>query len=722
MRTPTPAAGPGRSARRSGVLLTAVLPLILLPQSTGSAAATPAAPKVSEQICTLAPPASEESEQPTGCVTADVTVNRVPAVGQNAEVTVKLNSEVSISQGQLSIRLPRGMRMASGGFSTPKERGLDTVVTRQLSLGKTGASVTFTVTAEEAGPVQIQADLVDLGRRTAEYTAHATEEITVGTSAETSRRGVKGHESTAHRKDGTKAKKQKAAKKGQDASGPAATPEGRICAAGSLTYATHDGSWHPGRRFTATVKGQRAKDDPAVTLASGLTGVKDGAYKLCFDHDGAPLPGMWVEFATTSPYWEVVDMSGEQPYVVSTPLLSDVPAGTTQTYGITSPGALHMPAFDAFDVHNQVYDVRGSGTQCWTMEEKDSCSKLIARWAPGNTDGGYYSIEKRAVFLTDAMPDARSPVAHEAGHNLQHLLYNWVWPNGGDCPSPHSLHRATGPACGWTEGFANAVAGYAMGHGRYYYNTEDWIDLTQTGFQDTTLPPARTNPDNSASTEARVAGAMIGLWREVDGGPQATFRNMDQYSSDTFEEWFNVDRAKTRGLSVGKKARDVLYAYTIDYREVRRKENLVNGSLEDQGYGWTWDNGSVGAYTWESARTGRYYAFMGGNGVASTDTLAQKDVRIPRRGTTLLEFYLKVRSPEPLDSSDDKLELQVVSGGQTHTLYTWLGGKDQAIAYTQRAIDLSRFAGQNITLRWVSTEDDGDRTDFLMDDFSVYTT
>ncbi|MFE5263098.1 hypothetical protein [Streptomyces coelicoflavus] len=721
MKSTTPIIRRARFAGGAGALLTAALLVTSLPGTAVAVPVTAAAAKAADRDCSLEPPAAEKSELPTGCVSADVTLDRVPAVGQEAEVTVRLDSEVAVDRAQLSIRLPQGLRISSGDFGTPAQEGLDTVATTTVALDPSGTAVTFTVTAQKAGPAQIQADVVDLDDPAVRHTAHATEEITVGTTPATSHKGVKGTRSRAFRQNGDEVKERKAAGRQKDASALTAAESGEICATGSLTYATYDGEWQPGKRFSVAVMGQSAGDGSATKLASGLTDAKDGTYELCFDHDGAPLASMWVQFATTSPYWEVNDMSGENPYVVATAPLTDVPSGTTQSFGAASPGALHMPAFDAFDVLNKVYDVRGSGTDCWTMREDQDCSRLKARWAPGNTNGGYYSLEDRLVFLTDEMPDARTPVVHEAGHNFQHLLYDWGWSNGGDCPSPHYLHRTSGPTCAWTEGFPNAIAGYVMGDGRYYYNTEAWIDLTQTGFQDPTEPPSRTNPDNGDNSEVRIAGSMIALWRELDGGPQATLRNMDTYPSDTFSEWFNTDRAKSEDLSVGKKARDILYRHTIDYRDVKRRENLVNGGLEDQGEGWTWDNGVVGSYSWEPARTGKYNAFMGGNGEAGTDRLSQSGVTIPRQGTTVLEFHLKVASFEPSGSTDDKLELQVVADGRTTTLYTWLCS-DRATAYTKRVIDLSGFAGQDVTLRWVSTEDDGDRTNFLMDDFSVSTT
>ncbi|GAB3838773.1 hypothetical protein GCM10028799_79900 [Kribbella italica] len=657
----------------------------------------------------MVPPANELDESPARCVSAKMSIDRVPAVGESATVSVALNAQVEIEQAGFTVRLPKGLRITSEGFSAPRQRGLDTVATRTVALGKGERTLTFTVTADVAGTAQIQADVSDLSAPAVERSAHATREITVGASAATSKGRVDGSRSTARRTDGSLVPQRRAARS-------AAVP-GKICATGELTYATYDGAWHPGRRVAVSVVGRATPDAAPTTVATGLTSATDGGYSLCFAHSGEPMAALWVRFSTRTSWWEVTEMTGQDPYVVEVAPVTGVPGGSTQDFGTTSPDALHMPAFDAFDVINDVYTMRGSGNQCWTREETIDCSRLKARWAPGNTNGGYYSTDAavRAVFLTDEMPDARHPVVHEAGHNLQHLLYNWYWPRG-DCPSPHSLHRVTGAMCAWTEGFANAVAGYAMGDGRYYYNVTDWMDLLQTGFQDTTQAPSRTNPDNGDDVEARVAGAMIALWRDLDGGPGRTLDNLDRYPSDSFEEWFTVDRAKS-GLAVSRRSRDIVYRYTIDYREGKRRESVRNGGLEDQGAGWSWTGGAVGNFG--LARSGRYSAWMGGNGVANEDILSQT-VKVPAKGTSVLEFYLRINSQEPTTAKPDSLQLQLVTGNGPTTVYTWYN-TDRVPSYAHRVIDVSRFAGQTVTLRFVSTEDQGEQTDFLLDDLALTT-
>ncbi|GAA1726570.1 hypothetical protein GCM10009809_22870 [Isoptericola hypogeus] len=686
-----------------------------------NAAAAPAAP-TTEQTCTLAPPASAKSEAPTSCVAAEVALDRIPALGETATATVTIRSEVAIDRAKVTLRAPEGLSFASEGFSAAVQRGLDAESTRVMALPQGSTTLSVTVKADETGRAQLQVDAVDADRPEADRSAHATTELTVGKTAATTFEGVKGRRSEAHSKDGSVQQDATADRTPARTSGKVQATAGAsdVCAIGSLNYADYYGTWKPGRQVKVEVVGQTAVNGPVTTLASGLTSAT-GAYNFCFQPTTLNTATMWVKLTTSNDWWEVTEMTGASPYVVETAQKLNVRRGSVQDFGLTTPDALHMRAFHAFDVINKVYDVRGSGTDCWTYQESADCGKLKARWAPGNTNGGYYQTAAavRAVFLTDAMPDAPTTVVHEAGHNLQHLLYDWYWPKT-NCPSPHFLDKSSSQACGWTEGFPNGLVAYLFEDGRYYYNVNAWMDLRQSGFSDPSLPASRTNPDNGADCECRVAGALYGLWTKIDGGPQKTLDNMDRYASESFEEWFNVDRPKT-GLNVSAKARNQLFKYTIDLRKVNRTENVTNPGLEDQGEGWEWTNGVVGTYSHYPAHGGNFYAWMGGNGVESTDTLFQ-DVTVPETGTTLLDFWLRVNSAEPTTTAADSFEAQVTDeAGETSIVY-FRTNVDKTTVYSQRVVDLSDWAGQTVTLKFVSTEDAGEQTDFLVDDVSVYTT
>lgn len=704
----------------TGVGLAAIVGLSTMP-AQALATAAPAAP-ATEQICTLAPPSSTKSETPTSCVAAEIALDRIPGAGETATATVTIRSEVAIERATVTLRAPQGLGFASEGFAAGLARGLDVESTRTIAVPQGTTTLTVDVTAEEAGPAQLQVDVVDSDQPEVDRSAHASAELTVGDTTAASFDGVKGHTSEGHLKDGSVPQDAVAGRVSARTSGKVRARAGAsdVCAIGTLNYADYYGTWMPGRRVKVEVVGQSAVGGPVTSFATGLTSAT-GAYNFCFQPPTLNTATMWVKLSTSNDWWEVTGMTGTSPYVVETAQKLNVRKGGTPDFGVTTPDALHMRAFHAFDAINKIYDVRGSGTDCWSYQETANCSKLKARWAPGNTDGGYYqtAADVRAVFLTDEMPDAPTTVVHEAGHNLQHLLYEWNFTRS-DCPSPHFLDKSSSQGCGWTEGFPNGLVAYLFEDGRYYYNVNAWMDLRQSGFSDPSLPSSRTNPDNGADCECRVAGALYGLWTKIDGGPQTTLANMDRYSSESFEEWFNVDRAKS-GLDVSAKARNQVFKYTIDLRTKKRTENIANPGLEDQGAGWQWTGGVVGTYSYYPAHSGRFYAWMGGNGVESTDTLFQ-DVTIPATGTTLLDFYLRVNSAEPITIGADSFEVQVTdAAGETSVVY-FRTNVDKTVVYSQRVVDLSDWAGQTVTLKFVTNEDAGEQSDFLVDDVSVYTT
>ena len=428
---------PTRAIGGLGILAT--LAAVALAASPGAALASPTAqtdPSASAAGatgCTLSAPAAK-SETPASCVSATVKLDRVPAVGQSATVTAQLRSQQDLGKAQIAVRLPQGLRITSPGFSAPAERGLDTVSTRALTIGKGTQTVSFTVTADEAGPAQIQVDVTDVDAPAPDRTAHATSELTVGTTAATSRKAASSTKATARRTDGSVQKNREALPPASRTATKAAADQ--VCATGDLQYANYQGQWLPGRRATVKVVGKATADAAAQTLATGVTDAQDGGYSLCFAPASTTVAEAWVELSTTNDWWQVTEMTGATPYLASSGHLTDIATGTTQDFGTSTPAAIQMRAFNAFDVINKIYDIRGSGTQCWTGEQTSSCDRLKARWAPGNADGGYYNTDPklRSVYLTDAMPDAPQTVVHEAGHNFQHLLYNWNWTNG-DCPS-----------------------------------------------------------------------------------------------------------------------------------------------------------------------------------------------------------------------------------------------------------------------------------------------
>ncbi|GIG56094.1 hypothetical protein Lfu02_04660 [Longispora fulva] len=674
----------------------------------------PLSPAAAETPGGCAPAAADaRSEAPPSCVSVDVTLDRLPAVGESATVQVRLRSQVAIDRATLSVQLPATLRLtpARSGLSTPRAVGLSQVAERALALTTGARTVTFGVTALAAGPAQIEADVVDAASNVPGRSGRGVVLLTVGDRPGGSFSGIATHDSPAVT-HGSPA---------PVAPGAVAAAPGQICAKGGFTVADKTGAWLPGRNIPVAVLGKATSTSATQTFATGMTTATDGTYTVCFAAT-TTVYQLWVQFTATSSLWRVTNNAGTGTYTVTTAAKSTVPSGTDQAFGTTSPTATYMRGWHAFDTLNLLWFARASSTNCWTARESANCTRITLHWQPGSTDGTYFDnsrpVGQRYVALADADPDSEHLVLHESGHAFMDLLYAGWWP-ASDCPSPHYLHKRSGTMCAWTEGFANAIAGYIKGDGRFYWPTGQWVDMMNTAWFDSSQPASGTNPENGDQVELRVAGAMIDLWRTVDGGPGGTFDNMRQYASSGFNEWFTADRPQS-GLSTSASTRDLVYTHTIDYRTGNPGTGIANGGFESGTANWTITGGVVGNWTSYPAQAGSWYAWMGGNGVANTDTLSQQ-VAVPSGASATLNYYLRIATAETENVVYDTFKVQVVDGGTTTTLATY-SNVNAGTGYVARSVNLDNYRGRTVTLKFVSVEDASLQTDFLLDSLTLATT
>ncbi|SDH84726.1 hypothetical protein SAMN05192558_105326 [Actinokineospora alba] len=668
--------------------------------------------------------AHPDSKRAPGCVTASVRLDRLPAKGESATLTITLRSQLAIDAARLQVRLPRHLRLDTAGtsISAPRPVGLDQVAEERFALTTEGRTITLKVTALGAGPAQIQADVVDTADPSRARSAHGSTEFTVGERPGGSRAGVGGTDSPAVEAAAVQPTANGTATAVAPAQTGSVSAAGQICATGQFTYADNTGTWRVGRNVPVAVLGKATSSASTQTYATGLTSATDGRYSVCFTSPVTTMYSVSVRFSSASSVWQVTDNRGVSTYTVTTAAKTNVPSGTNPAFGTTSPTSTHMRGWHAFDTLNLLWAIRSSGTGCWTARETANCTKLTLHWQPGSTDGTYFDNDKpygqRYVALMDGDPNSEHLVLHEAGHAFMDLLYGGWWPVF-DCPDPHYLHKRSGPSCGWTEGFANAIAGHAKGDGLFVFPEGESVDLMNTTPFDPSRPASRTNPEDGDQVELRVAGALIDLWRKVDGGPAGTFDNMRRYGSTTFREWFNDDRPLT-GLDVSATARNVVYTHTIDYRGTTPPPTggVANGGFESGTANWTITGGVVGNWATYPAQQGSWYAWMGGNGQANTDTLSQQ-VTIPA-GTSTLGYHLRVVTAETGSTVYDTLKVQVVDGSTTTTLGTW-SNTNAGSSYVHRTASLSQWQGKTVTLKFVSVEDYSLRTDFLIDTVGITT-
>ncbi|OIJ89918.1 hydrolase [Streptomyces sp. MUSC 14] len=148
---------------------------------------------------------------------------------------------------------------------------------------------------------------------------------------------------------------------------------------------------------------------------------------------------------------------------------------------------------------------------------------------------------------------------------------------------------------------------------------------------------------------------------------------------------------------------------------------LGNNGFESGNSTWSASSGVITNSSGEAARSGSYYAWLDGNGTATTDTLSQS-VSVPSGCTSAkLSFYLHIDTAETTTSTAyDTLKVQVLnsSGTVLGTLATY-SNLNAASGYTQRSFDLSSYAGQTVTLKFTGTEGSKYQTSFVVDDTAL---
>ena len=139
---------------------------------------------------------------------------------------------------------------------------------------------------------------------------------------------------------------------------------------------------------------------------------------------------------------------------------------------------------------------------------------------------------------------------------------------------------------------------------------------------------------------------------------------------------------------------------------------VTNGGFEG-GTGWSQTPaGTITTGGAIAARTGTWKAALGGQGADQTETVSQS-VTIPAGCSASLSYYLRVTSSET-GGPYDFFRVQV----NTTTLQEYndlnVGG-----SYVLRTLDLSAYAGQTVSLRFLSDEDGSVITTFWLDDVSL---
>jgi Zn-dependent metalloprotease len=149
-------------------------------------------------------------------------------------------------------------------------------------------------------------------------------------------------------------------------------------------------------------------------------------------------------------------------------------------------------------------------------------------------------------------------------------------------------------------------------------------------------------------------------------------------------------------------------------------ELVTNGGFETGVTGWRGSTGTIGNFTGQTAFEGTRYAWLGGNGRRSTETLTQS-VTIPSTATSAaLSFALHIDTAEKTSTVYDKLVVTVKnSGGAVLATLATYSNADAATGYQQRTFNLLAYKGQAVTLSFAMTEDRSLQTSFVLDKVSL---
>ncbi len=126
----------------------------------------------------------------------------------------------------------------------------------------------------------------------------------------------------------------------------------------------------------------------------------------------------------------------------------------------------------------------------------------------------------------------------------------------------------------------------------------------------------------------------------------------------------------------------------------------------------------------EPAHSGSWKAWLNGFGVSHTDTIWQGATISSTATSATLSFWLHIDTTETSTTNVyDSLSVQIrnSSGTVLKTLGTY-SNLNAAAGYSQLSFDLTSFKGQTIRVYLVGVEDDGLKTSFVADDFSLNVT
>ncbi|HET8601920.1 MAG TPA: M4 family metallopeptidase [Segeticoccus sp.] len=148
---------------------------------------------------------------------------------------------------------------------------------------------------------------------------------------------------------------------------------------------------------------------------------------------------------------------------------------------------------------------------------------------------------------------------------------------------------------------------------------------------------------------------------------------------------------------------------------------LKNPGFESGAVSWTGTSGPITNNSGRRAHSGTWKLWLGGNGRTASENESQS-VTLPSASTAskaTLSYWLAVDTDDYPSGAYDTMKVQVVSGGTAHTLKSYSNLDADGGTYHQVSVDVSKYLGQSVQVKFVMNEDAYYQTSFVVDDTSL---
>ncbi|MGW7286465.1 M28 family peptidase [Streptomyces sp. NPDC054847] len=329
------------------------------------------------------------------------------------------------------------------------------------------------------------------------------------------------------------------------------------------------------------------------------------------------------------------------------------------------------------DYSFEQYSIPTSGYAMGASARKTSAQ--ATKW--GGTAGGAYDPCYHASC--DTIDNINLTGLNRASDGIAHTL--WKQAVGAEVPL-NDFSVTVAPTSGSVEPGASATATVSTATTNGSAQTVRLsVPNAPAGVSATFTPSSVTSGDNSTIKVATTASTAPGTYTLIIDGTG---------TSATHTTTYTLTVTGSGSCDTGQK--------------------IINGGFENGTSPWTGDTHTIGAHSSQSPHTGTRFSWLVGYGSSRTETINQS-VTVPEGCTkATLDYYLHINTAEAPGTAYDFLRVQVDG-----TTLATKSNTDAADGYVRQSLDLSAYAGRQVTVTFTATEDANLQTSFNIDDVTL---